>query len=84
MNKVLWWRAQVWNPSDSWRYKRGGTLENHVDSVSCATIVGPYLLSGGHDQTVCVSNAANVGVTELGLAPGSQGASVFPSHFRQY
>ena len=46
--------AQVWNPKDNWRYKKGGTLEYHNDSVSCATVIGPYMLTGSHDKSVCV------------------------------
>ncbi len=45
--------GQVWDPEDSWRYKRGGTLDAHYDTVAVVTTVGPYLLSGGHDNTIC-------------------------------
>jgi hypothetical protein len=55
----------VWDPHDSWNYKRGGTLDGHTDSVSCMTQVGPYLLSGGHDKQVCVSRSVSMWHHEL-------------------
>ena len=60
---ALWW--QVWEPHDEWRYKKGGTLDGHTDTVSCMCLIGPYMVSGSHDKSICCWGPLRVASSDI-------------------